>query len=84
MDPDFCNEQITILKAQIAAYQAVLTQLSDNPNKAYSLDTGQTKETVTKKDYARINEMVRVMIGDLQFWYDCLNNTSGIIMGPAF
>jgi len=81
---DFCQTQITNIQAQIVAWQAALTALAANPNKAYSFDTGQSKETVTKWDAPRIRELINGLIGDLQMWNDCVNNTTSVIGRPGF
>jgi hypothetical protein len=84
MDSEYCQAQIDILKPLIAAYQAVLLQLAQNPNKSYTLNTGQTTESVSKYDIDKIRDMVNGLQGDLQYWYDCLNNTGTSILGPAY
>lgn len=84
IDSAFVQTQIDTLEAQILAYQAVLTSLANNPNRSYSFDTGQTKETVTKLDVPRLRDLVNGLIGDLQFWCDMQNNTGSVIGRPGF
>ena len=84
MDADFIQTQIDTIKAQITSYNEVLTAIALNPNKSYSLNTGQTTESVTKQDVAKIHELIRGLVSDLQYWYDLLNNTGSIIAGPGY
>ena len=81
---DFCTSQIETIMAQIVLYQSVLSQLAANPNRSYSFDTGQTKETVTKWDAPRIRDLINDLMGDLQTWDDCLNGASSVIARPGF
>jgi hypothetical protein len=83
MDSEYCQEQIDLIKAQIVAYQLVLTQIA-NPHRSYMFDTGQTKEQILKQDPIKIRDLINGLMGDLQGWYDCLNNTGTSILGPAF
>lgn len=57
MDNDFINEQITIVKAQITAYNAALTALITGGVQSYSIDTGQSIQKVTKLDIGELNKM---------------------------
>jgi len=75
---EFCQTQIDLLQTQITLYQSVLTALAANPNKSYSFDTGQSRETVSKQDVPRIRETINSLIGDLQMWDDCMNNTTAV------
>lgn len=84
MDATFCQTQITTIETQITSAQAVLSKLLANPNRSYTLNTGQTTESVTKYDIERIQAMIETMVGQLQFWEDCLNGTSGCIGRPGF
>ena len=84
MDSSFIQTQIDTLQAQIIAYQEVLTAISLNPNKKYSLNTGQTTEMVDKFDVEKIHGLIRDLVSDLQYWCDLLNNTGSIIAGPGY
>jgi LPS sulfotransferase NodH len=84
MDATFIQARIATIESQITAAEAVLTKLLANPNRSYTLNTGQTTESVTKYDIERIQAMIETMVGQLQFWEDCLNGTSGCIGRPGF
>lgn len=83
MDSEFIEAQITLLQTQITAFQTVLTQLAANPNRAYSLNTGQTTESVTKADVGYIREVINGLIGDLQYWIDMRDGTTAAIGRPC-
>jgi len=53
----FICDQIPILEAQITAYNAALTALAGGVQ-SFSLDTGQTTESVTRLDLDRLNAVL--------------------------
>lgn len=58
MDTTFIQEQIDVIKAQMAAYNAALTALATGAVESYTLDTGQTRQTVTKLDISKIKNIL--------------------------
>lgn len=59
MDRQFIQERITATKALIVAYEDALTSLGDNGAiESYTLDTGQSRTTVTRADIPRLNTML--------------------------
>lgn len=50
MDSQFIQDRITATKAQIIAYEAAAEALATGGVQSYTLDTGQTRQTVTKLD----------------------------------
>lgn len=84
MDSEFVQLQITTITAQITLYQSVLTELANSPNKAYTFNTGQTQQSVTQKDAGAIRDLIRGLVGDLQYWESLSENTGAIAMRPAF
>ena len=82
MDSDFINEQIQINLVLLKGYQDALLFLSKNPNRSYSFDTGQSKETVTQKDITQVHRLIRSLTEDVMYWQDMLN---GAVIGrPGF
>lgn len=53
MDSDFIQARINATKNQIVAYEDAATALSSGVQ-SYTLDTGQTRQTVTKLDLSNI------------------------------
>ena len=84
MNEAFIKEQISSSFVLIQKYQEVLLFLANNPNKSYSFDTGQSKETVTQKDVTQIHRLIRSLIEDVEYWQDMLDGGSTIILRPGF
>lgn len=61
MDAEFTAERIAAIKAQIIAYEDALTALATDNITSYTIDTGQTRQTVTRRDIGQIN----ITIGSL-------------------
>lgn len=58
MDRDFVQQRITAAKALLLVYDAALNAISTGGAQSYTMDTGQTKQTVTKIDIGRLNDMI--------------------------
>ncbi len=59
MDRTFALQRITATKAQIVAYEdAILAMSAANGVEAYSLDTGQDRQSVTRADIPRMQKML--------------------------
>ena len=58
MDAAFTQARITATKAQIVAYEAAALALGTNNVQSYTLDTGQTRQTVTRADLADIQRTI--------------------------
>lgn len=59
MDRDFLKERITATKAMIVAYETALTSLGDAGGvQSYTLDTGQSRQTVTRADIPAMSKML--------------------------
>ncbi len=57
MDKAFIQGRIAVIQTQIIAYDEALFQLAAGVE-TYSLDTGQTRTTVTKLDIDKINKII--------------------------
>jgi len=55
MDSTFIRDRITATKAQIVAYEDAIAALTTGGMVSYSIDTGQTKNSVTKLDLDKLN-----------------------------
>lgn len=59
MDRAYLNDRITTTKALIAAYEDAVTALSaSNGVQSYTLDTTQSRQTVTRADIPALNTMI--------------------------
>lgn len=68
MSNDFYKQQIEKIKARIEAYQdAELALLTDGIS-SYTLDTGQTRQTVTTNDLAMISKAIDRMLSQLEVY----------------
>lgn len=54
MDTTYTLERIDAIKAQIAAYEAAIIAIVSKGEKSYTLDTGQTRTTVTMQNISDI------------------------------
>ena len=54
MNAEFLQARITATKAQITAYEDAVTAIVTNGAQSYTLDTGQTRQVVTKLNIASI------------------------------
>jgi len=58
MADQFLLDQITAIEAQITALNAALLFLSTNPHKSYTLDTGQTRQEVSRDNIKSLQNTV--------------------------
>lgn len=58
MDNTFLQERITATKAIIIVYEEAVTALVTNGVQRYTLDTGQSRQDVTKIDIPRLNKQI--------------------------
>lgn len=59
MDRTFLTQRIEATKALIVAYEDAVSALgSGGAIQTYSLDTGQSRQTVTRADLIRLNDMI--------------------------
>lgn len=65
---EFIDARIAAITAIIIAYETAITALSSGTIKSYTLNTGQTTETVSKKDVVRLQSGLEGLISQLQFW----------------
>lgn len=58
MDRDFLQARIDATKTEIIAYETAVSALIAGGIQQYSLDTGQSRQTVTKLDVNRLSEHI--------------------------
>ncbi len=59
-DREFLEQRLVVIEAQITAYDAALLAFAGGAVQSYTMDTGQTRQTVTK---ANITEIRRLLDG---------------------
>lgn len=58
MDASYLQERITATKALITAYEDAALALGEGNVQSYTIDTGQTRQTVTKLELASVNRTI--------------------------
>ena len=58
MDNAFIQDRITATKAQIIAYEDAVLALGTAGIESYTLDTGQSRQTVTKLDLTKLQATI--------------------------
>lgn len=64
-DSQFWQDQITAVKALITAYNAAILAVTVGGVQSYTLDTGQSRQTVTKYDIDKMNETLNSLLNRL-------------------
>ena len=75
----YIDDRMTAIQAMIEAYETAITTLSSGTTRSYTINTGQTIETVTKKDLFRLQQGLDWLIGRLQYWDHLKCNTGTIL-----
>ncbi len=83
MDEAFIQERINKTKEQIAAYEDAAFALA-NGVQNYSLDTGQSRETVGKLDLEKIQDTIDRLYNRCATLEARLNGTGSQIARPAW
>lgn len=58
MDSEFLQQRIDATKALIAVYEDAATALVSGGVQSYTIDTGQTRQSVTQVDLAALNRNI--------------------------
>ena len=58
MDRAFIQDRITATKAAIVAYEDALTAFATTNTQSYTLNTGQTQQSVSRGDIGKINKII--------------------------
>lgn len=84
MDAAFINERITATKAMIVAYEDAATALGSGGTQSYTLDTGQSRQTVTKVDLADIQKTIDSLYNRCATLEARLNGSGVVTGGPSW
>ena len=66
MDATFQTEQRAWLITQIQTLRITIAKLTANPRASFSIDTGQSKETVTAQSLPMLRNMMTGFISDVE------------------
>jgi hypothetical protein len=82
-DPQFWQDQITAVKTLITAYNAAILALTVGGVQSYILDTGQSRQSVTKFDLKEMNTALDSLLNRLATLEARLGGCGVVIMSPA-
>lgn len=84
MDSAYINERITATKTQIKALEDAATGIMSGAIISYTLDTGQSRQTVTKANVNQINSAIDSLYNRLATLEARLNGSGTVIGRPAW
>jgi len=84
MDAAFIQDRITATKAQIVAYEDAALALGTGGVQSYTLDTGQSRQTVTKLDLDMIQKTIDSLYNRCATLEARLNGSGTLIGGPSW
>lgn len=84
MDANFLQERIEATKALIIAYEDAILNLTTNGVQSYTLDTGQSRQTVTKNDVNSLNSALNGLYNRLATMETRLNGSGNVIGRPSW
>lgn len=80
MNRTFLQARLDAVEAQITAYEAAVAALDSPGIQAYSLDTGQTRQTVTRVDLDMLFKTLDHLYVRYETLYNRLNGGATIIL----
>lgn len=83
MDAAFLQDRITATKAQIIAHEEAITALTTGGVFSYTLDTGQSRQTVTRESVVGMNKTLDALYNRCATLEARLNG-AGVIARPCF
>lgn len=83
LDTEWYDERIAATKEAIAAYEAGILALGTGAQ-TYSLDTGQTRQTVTKANLGSMRLQLRDLYTQLDFLCHRRDGDASVRVIPAF
>lgn len=84
MDDTFLQARIDATKLQIVAYEDALLALAGTGAQEYMLDTGQSRQRVTKLDLKALNAVLDSLVNRLEVYEQRLNANGNSIGRPAW
>ena len=84
MDTEWINTRITNTKTAIEAYEAAITTFAnDDAIVSYTLDTGQSRQVVTRNDIASLNRTLDSLYVRLEMLQARINGAATLAI-PGF
>ena len=84
MDAAFLQERIDKVKAQIVAYEDAIDALVVQGMQSYTLDTGQTRQTVTRFELSSLQSQLDSLMNRLATLQARQTGCNVRTVGPAF
>lgn len=84
-ESDYNASEIDNLKILIHAYDLAIQNLISNRHASYEIDTGQTKQRVTRLDLKNLIETRKILIEELESRLSIAGlNRNGVVIVPCF
>lgn len=83
-DVVWIQEQIAWIKEAIVAWRGAYLALASGAVQSYTLDTGQTKQTVTKQQLASVKSTLDGLTNELRYWQNQLGGCATVYVRPAW
>jgi len=84
MDSDFIQDRITATKSQIVAYEDAALALGTAGVQSYTLDTGQSRQTVTRLDLEWIQKSIDALYNRCATLEARLNGSGTVTARPVW
>lgn len=84
MDQAFIEEQIARYKTLITAYSDAILAITVEGIQSYTLDTGQSRQTVTRIDLDRLQRTLDSLFSQLEVWQTRLDGGGVSSIRPGF
>lgn len=84
MDNQFIEDRIAARKLLVVQLEEAIFQLSFNNISQYTLNTGQTVQTVTKRDIVTLEKLLSSTLNGIAELEARLNGSGTVIAGPAW
>lgn len=84
MDNAFLQDRITATKAEIVAYEAAILSLATTGAQSYTLDTGQSRQTVTRANLTELRKALEALYNQCATMQARLSGGGSVIMRPGF
>lgn len=84
MDRAFLEDRITATKAQIVAFEDAVLALASGTVQSYTLDTGQSRQTVTKLDLESLQKSIDSLYNRCVILETRLNGGGSVTVGPGW
>ncbi len=84
MDGDFLTDRITKTKELIVIYETAISELVGGQAQSYTLDTGQSRQTVTKANITELNDSLDKLYNRLAVFEARNGRGGGVTVRPSW